>query len=82
MTGRPVFAATSARIFSPASMPTPRNAWPEVRLALSNDALNTSGTFSRSQVRCNSSARPSVKSRDSMTQGPAMTNSGLWSPTA
>ena len=32
---------TSESIFSPASIPGPRKLWPEERLALSKDALNT-----------------------------------------
>ena len=62
---------------SPSSSPGPRNDLPEVRLALSNDALKTSGSPSRSASCASASAMPRVRSRDSMTHGPAIHRSGL-----
>ena len=44
--GRPVSRRTSSTIFSPASRPGLRNDLPEVRLALSNDDLKTTGSES------------------------------------
>ena len=49
---------------------------PEVRLALSNDALKISGIASFSARSASLSAMSSVKSHDSITHGPAMKKRG------
>jgi hypothetical protein len=65
----------------PSRSPGPRNDLIEVRLALSNDALNTKGIFSRSAISRSCSAIASVKSCDSITQGPAIQSNGWPGPT-
>src|SRR5439155_10221838 len=53
---------------------------PEVRLALSNDALKISGTLSRSAIARSVSATCRVSSCDSITHGPAIHTSGRPGP--
>ena len=47
VTGRPVSALTRAKTFIPSTRPGPRKLDPDVRLALSNEALKIRGTPSR-----------------------------------
>src|SRR5712692_7059537 len=61
-------------------MPGPRNDLPEVRLALSNEALKINGTANRSASRRRVSAMLKVKSCDSITHGPAIQSSGRPGP--
>src|SRR5262249_15158164 len=61
-------------------IPGPRNDLPEVRLALSNDALKISGTSSRSAISRSVSATCRVSSCDSITHGPAIHTSGRPGP--
>ena len=62
---------------SPCSSPGPRYASTLVRFALSNDALNTSGTGNSAAICFNRSAIAIVISSFSITHGPAMT-SNRW----
>src|SRR5262245_30028827 len=82
VTGSPVRSRTASRVRSPSSRPGPRNDLPEVRLALSNDALNTSGSLSRPASSASDSAMRKVRSCDSMTHGPRTHNSGRPGPQA
>ena len=63
-----------------AASPGPRYESTLVRLALSNDALKTSGSDSSSAICRNRSAIASVAAASSITHGPAMTNSGWPRP--
>src|SRR5579871_3218404 len=78
--GSPVRSLTAANVLSPSRSPGPRNDLPEVRLALSNDALNTTGIRSRSASPASVSAMRSVNSCDSMTHGPRIHKSGRPAP--
>ena len=80
VSGSPVRSLTAASVFRPSRRPGPRNDLPEVRLALSNDALNTSGSSSRSASSASASAMRSVRSCDSITHGPRIHNSGRPGP--
>src|SRR5271170_3256548 len=71
-TGQPKRFLIPARILSPCARPGPRNDFPLVRFALSNDALKTSGMprSAVSSTRC--FAIETVSALDSSTHGPAM----------
>ena len=71
-TGTLHVARISARIFSPLSIPGPRNESTLVRFALSKLALKTKPTFSFAANATSRFARPMAIARDSMTHGPAM----------
>src|SRR5213078_1547057 len=58
----------------------PLNDLPDVRFALSNDALKTTGSFKRPASSANVSAMRKVKSCDSMTHGPSIHISGRLGP--
>ena len=68
----PYFCFTSASICSPRSIPGPRNEVIDVRLALSNDALNIMSVPSCLFISSNFCATVSSSSALSMTHGPAM----------
>src|ERR1051325_974478 len=78
--GSPVRTLTSSSAASPASSPGPRNDVPDVRLALSNDALNTTGTWQRAAISFTASATFKTCAALSMTHGPAMRASGAPPP--
>jgi hypothetical protein len=82
VTGRPVARFTASSVFSPSWRPGPRNDLPEVRFALSNDALKTSGSPSRSAYPLSVSAMRSVRSCPSITHGPQIHRSGRPPPTS
>ena len=63
----------------PSRNPGPRNDLPEVRFALSNDALNTSGSRSAGQLG-QRLGDGSVRSCDSITHGPRIHSSGRPPP--
>ena len=62
----------SANICSPLSIPGPRNEWIDVRLALSNEALNMMSVPNLSFILTSSCATVSSNSADSITHGPAI----------
>ena len=72
VTGKPVSALTRSKIFIPSTSPGPRKLEPDVRLALSNEALKTSGTDRSSQISTRRLAIRIVISPGSITQGPAI----------
>src|SRR5262245_58283507 len=76
-----VRSLTDARIRSPSLSPGPRKDRPDVRLALSYDALNTNGRLRRPAVRASSVAIIVACSSLSITQGPPTKTSGRPSPT-
>src|SRR5678815_3138130 len=84
--GRPVRALIAPRIFKPSTRPGPRNERIDVRLALSYDALKTSGTRVRCAISASRSASMLACVSLSMTQGPATSTKGwpppkaMWSP--
>ena len=80
VTGSPVVTRTFSRTASPASIPKPRKAPPLVRLALSNEALNTTWIGSRSASPAKASAISRQSRSESITQGPAITRSGQPGP--
>ena len=80
VTGSPVASFTRRRMASPRSSPGPRYASTLVRLALSNEALNTSGTASSAAICFSRAAIASVSSSLSITHGPAMTSNGWPRP--
>src|SRR5690606_35601727 len=77
-TGTPICLFTSARTFRPSSMPGPRKLVPEVRLALSKLDLKMKFIPSRPVISLSRPATSSCSCIDSITQGPAIRNSG-WS---
>ena len=81
-TGTPICFLTSPRTFRPSSMPGPRNAVPEVRLALSKLDLKMKLTPSLSVISFSLPAVSSCSCIDSITQGPAIRNRGWSSPTS
>src|SRR5262245_55337781 len=66
----------------PSRRPGPRNDPPEVRLALSYDALKMKGTPRRRAIAARRPARSVACASLSMTQGPAMSTSGCPPPMA
>src|SRR4051812_25250955 len=74
--GTPAASRTRARTRSPSSMPGPRNDLVEVRLALSNEALNTYCTPARFALSRRARARPTAWASLSITHGPAIRRSG------
>ena len=80
VTGRPVDCFTRASMARPSLMPGPRYESTLVRLALSNEALKTSGRESSSEICFRRAAIDSVSSSLSMTQGPAITRSDCPRP--
>ena len=80
VTGSPVVSFTRRRISSRASSPGPRYESMLVRLALSNDALKTSGTDKAAAICLSRRAIASVAASSSITHGPAITNSGWPRP--
>src|SRR5262245_57488843 len=80
VTGSPVRLLTVSSVLRPSCSPGPRNDLAEVRLALSKEALKTSGIFKRCAMAASRSAIHRVKSCDSMTQGPAIHSSGWPAP--
>src|SRR5436190_13813733 len=74
--GRPVRTFTSSSAARPASSPGPRKERPDVRLALSNEALKITGTWHRAAISLMAIAMLSTCAGLSMTQGPAITASG------
>ena len=79
-TGSPVRERISVSTSNPASSPGPRNEEPDVRFALSYDALYTRGTPVRTAISRRASARSMAWAALSMTQGPAMNTSGRPPP--
>ena len=63
-------------------MPGPRNDACELRLALSYEDLKMNGMDSDAQIAFSSPATSTCSCRDSTTHGPAIRNSGRWSPTS
>src|SRR5438105_24531 len=81
-TGTPTCRLTSARMRSPSAIPSPRNDFNELRLALSYDDLKMSGIFSRAQISFRRPATSICNCSDSTTHGPAMRNRGRCNPTS
>src|SRR5215813_9188230 len=75
--GMPSFALIDASTRSPSARPGPRNDRPDVRLALSNDALKTNGTFTRRAISEIAAAIACACASLSMTHGPAINVNGL-----
>src|SRR6476646_4060738 len=73
-------ALIAARIRRPSCRPGPRNDRPDVRLALSNDALKMNGTPTRALISTSSPARAVAWFSFSMTQGPAISANGFPPP--
>src|SRR5215471_16194239 len=73
--GTPAASRTCPRTRRPCSSPGPRNDFDEVRLALSYDALKTSGTPARRVISTSASAVSTACASLSMTHGPAMSTS-------
>ena len=69
---RPYLLLMSESICSPLSSPGPRKECIEVRLALSNEALNMMSVPNLSLILTSSCATVSSNSADSITHGPAM----------
>src|SRR4029079_5689822 len=69
MSNRDLIAARTRR---PSCRPGPRNDRPDVRLALSNDALKMNGTPARALISTSWPARAVAWFSFSMTQGPAI----------
>src|SRR5829696_2753038 len=65
---------------SPSSTPGPRNERPDVRFALSYDALKINGTPARCAISCSRPASVAACCSLSMTHGPAMSTNGLPPP--
>ena len=78
--GRPRLSRISAKIGSAALRPMPRLPAPEVRLALSNEVLNTRPSFSRAAISFSAAATSSAWARLSSWHGPAITPSGRSAP--
>src|SRR4051812_42730113 len=79
--GTPAASRTRPRIRSPSSIPGPRNDLVEVRLALSNEALNTYCTPARLALSRRARARATAWASLSITHGPAIRRSGDPPPT-
>src|SRR5262249_43879937 len=73
--GTPAASRTRPSTRSPRSRPGPRNDEDAVRLALSYDALKTSGTPARREMSASASAVSIACASLSMTHGPAMSTS-------
>jgi hypothetical protein len=80
-TGTPSWRFTSSSTLSPPSRPGPRKLVPEVRLALSKLDLKMKLMPSRPVISLSVPAVSSCSCSDSITQGPAIRNSGWSSPT-
>ena len=80
--GTPNRALMPASTRSPSSRPGPRNERPDVRLALSYDALKMKGTRARRAISARLPARSTACCSLSMTHGPAMSTNGLPPPIA
>ena len=78
--GSPVRALTLANTFSPSVSPGPRYDVIDVRLALSNDALKTTGVPSRRATSAMNTAVSMACDSLSMTHGPRMKASGCPVP--
>src|SRR5215470_7621198 len=78
----PVLSLIAERTRSPSARPGPRNDWPDVRFALSNDALKMNGTFTRRVMSTRAAAIERACASLSMTHGPAMSASGPPPPIA
>src|SRR5688572_365781 len=74
--GTAAASATRASTRRPSASPGPRNECPDVRLALSYDALKTNGVPARRAMSRSASAVSTACASLSMTQGPAMSASG------
>src|SRR5205823_5254658 len=72
--------AANAR--SPWARPSPRKEWPDVRFALSYDALKMNGTPSRRVTSTRRIAKSRAWRSLSITHGPAMRTNGLPPPIA
>ena len=81
-TGTPICRRTCSRAFNPASMPGPRKLPADDRFALSNDALKMKLMPSVAVMSRNLPATSSTMPSLSMTQGPAIRNSGRSGPTS
>ncbi len=75
-TGIPKVLRTDSSTARPASRPGPRKLACEERLALSKEALKMKGTPSRPVISTSRPAISWVSVAPSMTQGPAIRNSG------
>src|SRR4249920_1803584 len=73
-------ALISASTRRPSSRPGPRKERPEVRFALSYDALKINGTRVRRAISTRRPARSSACASLSITQGPAISTKGLPPP--
>src|SRR5829696_2962103 len=74
--GTSAASATRASTRTPSARPGPRNDLPDVRFALSYDALKMNGTRARRAMSRSASAVSMACDSPSMTQGPAMSTSG------
>src|SRR3954471_9976047 len=71
---------TDARTRKPSVSPGPRNDRPDVRFALSNDALKMNGTPTRRLISTSARAVSRERASLSMTHGPAIRTNGLPPP--
>src|SRR3970040_855501 len=79
-TGTPSWRLTSLSTLSPSSRPGPRNAVPEVRLALSKLDLKMKGMPSEPVISFSCPATSSCNCIDSITHGPAIRKNGRSRP--
>ena len=78
--GTPCRALIAASTRRPSARPGPRNERPDVRFALSNEALKISGTPTRRAISSSAAAMAIACASLSMTHGPAISTSGLPKP--